>query len=466
MKPANPSLDVTRLWWLYVIAAAAFLPALNFHYVGEEAIFPLVSLEMWHRGEWVRQFLFGADLQHPPLFNWIIIVVCQVTGWESMLAVARVVTITATVSTGLVLAWLALRVSGDREFAALAALVYMMFADIALYRGWLAYVDPLFGLFVFSSMAWLWIACRERRLPLLALAVVALTAGFLTKALTAYVFYGVAVLVLAWERDARRFLLRPASLAIHVAGAAVVAIWFGALLGGEGQDVRMFREILDKLAPTSILDYLVKLVAYPLETLVKLAPASLLAAYYAWARRDSAERVPPSFRTAAAIAALNFLPYWLAPQSHTRYLLPIYPFAALACAFLIWNARPPSIAVTLRWFYGLVAVKLVLALAVFPYYQKVYRGENHVRAAREILERAAQHPLYTYNVSATGLSVKAYIDLMRLPQPPITFPPEQWDTGLVIAYTVDPKLGKLAAQYRLGGSNLYLLCRGSACDSR
>lgn len=455
-----------RLWILYAVAAATFLPMLRFYYVGEEAIFPLVSLEMWHRGEWLRQFLFGADLQHNPLFNWIIIAICQVTGWESMLAVARLVTIAATVSTGLVLAWLAQRISGDREFAALAALVYMMFADVALYRGWLAYVDPLFGFFVFSSMALLWVAARERRLLLLALAIVALTAGFLTKALTAYVFYGVAVLVLAWERDNRRFLLSPASLAIHVAGAAVVAIWFGALLGGGGQGVRMFQEILDKLAPPSIFDYLVKLVAYPLETLAKLAPVSLLAAYYAWARRGRADRLPPSFRTAAVIAALNFLPYWLAPHSNTRYLLPIYPFAALACAFLIWSARPPSIAVTLRWFYGLVAVKLVLALAAFPYYQKVYRGENHERAAREILERVAQYPLYTFNVSATGLSVKAYIDLTRLPQPPVTFPPEHWDTGFVIAYTLDPKLGQLAAQYRLGGSNLYLLCRGSACNPR
>jgi 4-amino-4-deoxy-L-arabinose transferase-like glycosyltransferase len=452
-----------RLWILYAVAAAAFLPTLRFYFVGEEAIFPLVSLEMWHRGEWVRQFLFGQNLQHNPLFNWIIIALCQLSGWEHMLAVARAVTIAATVSSGLVLAWLARRVTGDGDFAAFAAVIYLMLADVALYRGWLAYVDPLFGFFVFASIACLWVACHERRLALLALGVAALTAGFLAKALTAYVFYGIAVLVLAWGRDARRFLLSPAALAIHAAGAAALASWYGVLLSGEGQETRMFREIIDKLLTGSLLGYLGKLVVYPFETFLKLAPAALLAAYYFWRRRDAPDHAPRAFRLAAAMVLLNYLPYWLAPQSHTRYLMPLYPLAGLVFAHLIWRARPVSVTMTVRWFYGLLAVKLVFALALFPYYQKVYRGENYARAASAILERAAGQPLYTTNVTASGLNVKAHIDLIRLGRPPLEFPPAQWDSGFVIAYVVDENLGRIAATFRLGGNNLYLLCRGAAC---
>jgi 4-amino-4-deoxy-L-arabinose transferase-like glycosyltransferase len=362
-----------------------------------------------------------------------------------------------------VLAWLARRVTGDHAFAAFAAVVYLMLEDVALYRGWLAYVDPLFGFFVFSSIACLWIACHERRLPLLALAVAALTAGFLAKALTAYVFYGIAVLVLAWGREARRFLLSPASLAIHAAGAAALAAWYGVLLGGDGQGGRMFGEVVDKLLPDSVPGYLWKLVAYPVETFVKLAPAGLLAAYYCWRRRDAADEAPPAFQVAAAIAFFNYLPYWLAPQSHSRYLVPLYPLAGLVCAHLIWRARPACIAVTLRWFYGLLAVKLALAVVLFPYYQRVYRGENYAQAARAIHERTAGQPLYSYNFSAGGLNVKAYLDLMRLGQPPLEFPPAQWDHGFVIAYTPDEKLGRVSAEYHLGGRDLYLLCRGSAC---
>ena len=455
-----------KLWILYAVAAAAFLPTLRFHYVGEEAIFPVISLEMWYRGEWARQYLFGHNLQHNPLFNWIIIALCRLTGWEHMLAVARAVSVAATLSSGLVLTWLARRVTGEREFAVFSAVVYLMLADAVLYRGWLGYVDPLFAFFVFSSIACLWVACHERRLPLLALAVAALTMGFLAKALTAYVFYGVAVLVLAWERGARRFLLSPGSIAIHVAGAAAVLAWYGVLLSGEGQGTRMFREIVDKFLAGSFLGYLGKLAAYPLETALKLAPAALLAAYYCWRRRDAVDHAPQAFRVASAIALLNFLPYWLAPQSHTRYLMPIYPLAGLVFAHLIWRARPASVAVTLRWFYGLLAVKLVLVLALFPYYQKVYRGENYAEAARVILERTAGHALYNTNDSASGLSVAAYINIRRLPAPPLERPPLRWDDGFVITYLPDDRMGRVAATFRLGGNTLYLLCRGAACREK
>ena len=126
---ASPAgISARKLWVWYAAAAAAFIPAIGFHYVGEEAIFPKASLEMWFRGEWVQQILVGVNHLHNPLFNWIIIAICQVVGWEWMLQVARLVAIGATVSSGLVLAWLALRVFGDRRFAAFAAVVYMMLA--------------------------------------------------------------------------------------------------------------------------------------------------------------------------------------------------------------------------------------------------------------------------------------------------------------------------------------------------
>jgi len=73
VNPATQLPDVTRLWWLYAIVAATFLPAIGFYYVGEEAIFPLSSLEMWYHGEWVEQRFYGVSLKHNPLYNWLII---------------------------------------------------------------------------------------------------------------------------------------------------------------------------------------------------------------------------------------------------------------------------------------------------------------------------------------------------------------------------------------------------------
>jgi 4-amino-4-deoxy-L-arabinose transferase-like glycosyltransferase len=467
MSPEAPSApSARRLWWWYAAGAAAFIPAIGFYFVGEEAIHPKAALEMWYRGEWLQQHLIGLNMQHNPLLSWIVIAACAVVGWEWMLEVARVVTIAATLATGLVLAWLALRVFGDPRFAAWTAVIYLLLEDVALYRGWLAYVDPLFGFFVFSSIACLWVACRERRTALLALAVTSLVLGFLVKAFTAFVFYGVAAFVLALDKESRRFLLGPASLAIHAAGAGAVVLWVGVLPATEGQGPRMLREILDKLGFTGLRNYLAKLVAYPVETALKTSPAALLALYYSRRRPWRGDPARAALATAAAIAVLNFLPYWLAPQSHSRYLVPIYPLAALVFARVIWTVGPEAQRVTLRWFVALLAVKLVLALAIFPYYQKVYRGENFVAVAKDILERTKGYPLHTTNDTANGLSVAAHLDILRLPAPPIAWPPQHWDAGFVIAEERDPGLGREFARYRIGGKDLFLLCRGAACGDR
>jgi hypothetical protein len=219
--------------------------------------------------------------------------------------------------------------------------------------------------------------------------------------------------------------------------------------------------------PAGLVDYLVKLAVYTLSTIWALAPALLLAAYYAWRRRTTGiEAADGHFRTALWIAVLGYLPYWLAPHSSLRYLMPLYPLAGLAIARLLWRAGPHALTVTQRWLVAMLAAKLAVVLAAFPYYQAHYRGANYAAVARQILDRTAGHPLYTTNDSASGLSVSANIDVLRLPAAPVTYPPERWDSGFVITYKPDDAVGRVAEHYRLGGRDLYLLCRGAACDAQ
>ena len=460
-KALPPARAARTLWTLYAVAAASFLPAIAFYYVGEEAVFPISSLEMWYHGEWVQQLFYGSSLQHNPLFNWMIIPLASLAGWEHVLAVARALTIAATVGTGLVVAWLCRALYRDATFAAFAALAYVTLADVFFYRGWLAYADPLFAFFLLSAMGCLWVACLRRGASLLALAVGALTCAFMTKALTAYVFYGGAALVLLMNREHRAFLLGPASWVIHLVGAALPLAWLYFLPENTGQGGRMFAEILAKLVPANFFDYIVKLVSYPLDTLLRLAPLALVAIYHFWRQRNVTDDHGAHTRVLAAIVLVNYLPYWLAPQSSMRYLLPLYPLAAIVIARVLWTRGGEAEA--RRWVIGMIVVKLVLVLALFPYYQSRYRGENFAAAARDIVQRTAGHPLYTYNVTASGMSVTAHIDVMRLPSAPITFPPQKWETGYIILHKPDPGLGQVVAEYRFGGNSLYLLCRGAAC---
>jgi len=468
LSSATPFPGIARLQSLYALAAASFLPAIAFHYVGEEAIFPITSLEMWQHGEWVRQIIYGVNLKHNPLLNWLIIPLASLAGWEHMLAVTRVITIAATVGTGLVLAWLCKALYRDNAFAVFAALVYLTLADSFFFRGWLAYADPLFTFFIFAAMACLWLACERGSSGLLALAAAALFCGFMTKALTAYAFYGGAGVVLLFaDRRYRAFLLGPSSWAIHLATLGLPIAWLFLLPENTGQGARMFAEIVAKLGPESVGAYLLKLLTYPLEALVRFAPATFIALYYVWKRRAppvaADDRV---WRIAWWIALINFLPYWLAPQSSMRYLMPLYPLAGLLIARILWHAGADAVATTLRWLTAVIAIKFVVAFVAFPVYQDHYRGRSYEEAARDILRRTAGQPLYVTDGSASGLSVTAHLDVLRLPAPALTFPPGEWTSGFVLAYETGAAPDRLVETYRFGGNALHLLCRGAACPGK
>jgi hypothetical protein len=335
---------------------------------------------------------------------------------------------------------------------------------VLLYRGWLAYVDPLFGFFVFAAIATLWVACVERRPVLIVFAVLSLTCAFMSKAFTAYVFYGGAMLVLMMEPDRRRVLLGAPSLALHAAAALAPMLWLSLLAGNSGQGTRMFGEMLAKLAPRSAVEYLQHLAGYPAETALRLSPVILLVAYFAWRRRIAVStEFTPHLKTALWIALLSYLPYWLSPHGAIRYLVPIDPVAGFALALLLWSAGEQARLLTKRWLIGMIALKFVAAVFLFPYYQSHYRGENYALAARDIIERASGHPLYTTSDTAAGLSVAGYIDAHWRRDDPIQWPPAGWSTGFVLAEEADSAVGAVVARFKLGGEELFLLCRGAAC---
>jgi 4-amino-4-deoxy-L-arabinose transferase-like glycosyltransferase len=292
------------------------------------------------------------------------------------------------------------------------------------------------------------------------------TGAFLTKGIIAYVFVGAAVLVFLWQRESRGFLLKPMPLMLAVATLCLPYVWFHWMIGDQAQGGRMAAEIGDKLALLGVGAYLWKLAAYPLETVVRLAPLSVLAGWWLWRRRTTRELLADrGVRTALAIAGLAFVPFWLAPQSHFRYLLPIVPLMALVFAVCVARQGESYARVALRWMWAVVGLKFVFAVALFPYYQHRVRGENYMHAARQVLQRTAGYPLYSHDVSAAGLSVTAYMNIQRLPKPVLTFAPAQWDNGFAVSNIADGKLGKVVAQYPLGANVLYLHCRGAACDA-
>jgi 4-amino-4-deoxy-L-arabinose transferase-like glycosyltransferase len=448
-----------------VAAAASFLTTLELPYVGEEGVYTISSLEMWLSRDFLVSTLYGAVYGRPPLYNWVIIPVANLFGWDHVLAAARLVTAVATVLTGLVLAWLAVKLTSNRVLAALAALIYLS-GDALFYRGWLAYSDPLFSLFVFSAIACLWVGLHEDRPVLVWLAVAAATCAFLTKVQTAYLFYGISLLVLCARRDYRARLLRPWPIFAHVAGAAAFLLWhYVATSGANLQDTS--HHLLHKATTVDLREYLRQLALFPLETLVRFLPASALAAWF-WYRHH---RQPLSDGGAADgfpltplvwLLVLNWLPYWLGPHSHIRYVLPLYPLFALLLAWLVSRTGAARIKQAAYWLAAAIALKYAFGLWAFPAHQHKYRGDQIAAAAR-IEQRSEGFPTYANDDSATGLAVTARIDERRYPRAPLVRPPREWTDGFVLSYSPDQSLGEVAEVVTLRNDKIYLLCRGAAC---
>jgi hypothetical protein len=260
-------------------------------------------------------------------------------------------------------------------------------------------------------------------------------------------------------------LLSANSIAAHMAAVAALFAWNAYITHGS-QSSSTAVDILLKITSVDLADYLHQLWSFPLETVLRLAPASLIALYYYWRVRQGsqAEQIAGfPWRTLFAILLLNYLPYWLGPKTHIRYIMPLYPLAALAIAAAIWEFGERPRIVAKRWFIAAVVLRVVIGLWIFPWYQQNYRGD-YAGTALQIAAATRGYPLYATDVAATGLSVTAHLDTLRYPEPYLRWPPAQWSDGFVLSYAPDAELGEVSASYPLGGNTLYLLCRGAACS--
>lgn len=455
---------MNRTHLLLLLAALSFIPALGFYMVGEEGSYTISSIEMWHSRDWLSQTIYGQQLQRPPLINWLTLPIAALLGWSHILIAVRLVTVAATLGMAGWLYWLTQKLFNDKAFALFAALSCLSLADLLLYRGWLAYTDPLFGFFIFGAIASLWVGCESKHKGLLGLSVILISCAMLTKVFTAYIFYGTALLVLFWRPAPRSFLLSPAVLLILASALIAPLIWFANLPQTSGQSGAMANEVANKFSQHGSMVYLQRLATYPLELLIWLAPAPLLALYFLFLKRVlQRESHPGHFQTALIIAALSILPYWLAPQGGIRYLVPVYPLIALVSARLIWRSGVRAQQLALRWFAGLIAFKFVLALAIFPYYQSHYRGENYVDTAHTIVKMTMGYPIYVSDCRSITMNIVGEIDIDRLSSTPLYYPPTHWSNGFFISSEPTDTGSQFVEKFVVARDTIYLFCRGTAC---
>ena len=453
-----------RVYWLLcILAASSFLLTLPVQYIGQESVYPIMSYEMWFYGKYLTPSMYGLCYWRPPLYNLMIIPVAQLIGWDQMLVAARLVALTATISSALLLSWFVRRLFGDKTFAAFTALIYLTLGDVFFYRGWLCYSEPVFGLFVLMSIVFVWLALTENSYTFLAIAVLAVSAAFLSKALTAYVFYVIALIVVAYRQRRWAFLYSWKSLFLNGLALSFPLVWYHMVPAGAFQSHAMLADITSKLIPISGIRYLKHVLAYALQTLMMLLPiAGIL--LYAFARRQELGkwRAHPYIVTALIISLTNYLPYWLSPESDARYAFPLLPFIGLTLAYLIFYGAPWVQEWSVKWIMAVIVLKFAFGLLGFPFFHQQSRA-SFEPAAKDILRIVGNHPLYGADMSGSALSIVAHVDLLIYPKPPLKWPPAQFDEGFVISPGRDQSMGIVVKKYSIGRDEVYLRCKGTAC---
>lgn len=476
------------LWCLFTLSIFSFLTTLGLPYQGEEAVYTLTSLEMWYQKEWFVPFLYGHEYGRPPLYNWGIIPLATWLGWEHMLLAARIVTSLATLGSTFILFFFTESLFRNRTLTLLATCIYLS-GDLLLRRGWLAYADPLFSFFVFLAISSLWFGLQNKNKTWIILAVISLFASFLTKAFTGYVFYGCTLLILLWRHPNRSILWSPFSIIMHVFSLVLILLWDYSFSDGSHKENMIF-DIVTKFNWDDFFAYGLKLITFPLDIVHRWLPCTALLIYF-WikayfSKKSTSKESMYSYQTkkitthtiyASAhnnikfvfwVFCINYIPYWIAPFARVRYLLPLYPFIAILLAYGVYHLDSKKMKIVIYALWGCLIIKYVMGFWGYSFFEKQHRG-SYQAAAVDILNIAGEFPLYSNNVAATGLSVTAHLDILRLPAAPLKRPPDpnNWKDGFVLNYSQTlPNVNdtEIAKVYSFGGSKLYLLCRGEACQ--
>ncbi len=321
---------------LFVVTVSFFIRMTDLPIVGEEGRRARGAVNMVESGDWIvvrQQGLVFPD--RPPMTNWLIALVSQVTGEVDKIAIRTPSTI-AILLTAFLLYWYGRRCS-TRLTSISAALVYVTFGQV-LQLGRLGESEAVFTLLIAASLL-VWHAGYLAKWP----AVYMWCAGYsfaalgaLVKGIQAPIYFCAPVCVfLLYNREWRRGLTLS-----HGAGVGCFALILGLwqvpyLLATDMTAVQetWFDVVGPRLGSSGLISHLIE---FPFETLGCLLPWSplMLALISPKVRRAIAgDRSTLAFLLIAIL--MTYPSVWFASGAKGRYYMPMYPVFALIIGLVI-----------------------------------------------------------------------------------------------------------------------------------
>ncbi len=454
---ASACIDVQnpRTLKLMTLAAvlAMFLP-LGLQFIGEEPVFAIFSCEMLAHGNIWQPTLYGLPHQRPPLYTWLVSIITSVIGCAHVDMAIRLVSIAASLGTAAIAGFMARRITGAPYTGWLAALIYLTLGETMFWYGWLGYADATFAFFILAMSACLWLSIRDRRTGWYAMAVFMLICAVLTKAMTAYVFFVLTALVCAHEFRNWRFLLRPLPVMLLAASLAVPWLWGHVSGGATAHTSGLIHDVTQKFAHFDLVAYLKHIAIFPLHNATRVMPLGLLILWLAFQRRLSLRTRP--VRTILLIIGVNYLPYWLAPESSMRYVIIFYGWVALAFACWLISASKKHQRAAMCIMLATLVLKVPYSLWLLPHFKQEGPHRDQRAVAGEILEIAGNTPIRSMNHAAEGIGVAAYIDMMAGPGHLVLHPRNGDRNVFVMTYGPHPSFGVPVKTYKLHNTPVYL----------
>jgi len=441
---------------IFFAALFMFLPLPIMQYVGEESYYTLGAYEMFVRGIWWHQSLFGHDIPKTPLFPWMIIAVSNVIGWEHLDIAPRIVSVFSSWGAAFITFKMARRLYPQHAHAGwIAALIYLTMGEVSFWYGWLGYADTTFAFFIFAAIACLWVAIEDQRPAFCFLSCVMISLAFMSKNISCYAILGIASLVLLHRHHRWHLLKHPVFVLSALLALSVPWLYQHYIIHSASNATMAVGHALDNFRGYGFLAYLKHWFTYPALFFARAFPVTILLLWFYWRQRQRS-RMDANLVTLIWLLTATMTPFWLSAGGTPRYLIPFYGLLALLLSGLVLQLDAKKTTTVFKVMVLIIILKVPYSLAVLPYIKDWRPERDIVAVVDDIMQTTNGKILRTRNDVSTGLSIAAYID-SRIPNDQFI----RWYNGkekkvYILSKVKDSKFGKIIKYYHLRGNQTYL----------
>ncbi len=351
---------VAFLFVLGVVALFLNLGLEPLHF--EEPRRAIVSLEMELTGNWWVPKINGEYYYNkPPLYNWLLILLFKIFGYEEW--VTRMPSVLSLIAIGIVNFYFFRHRIGEKA-ALFGSVFWITSGDLLFYFSFQGEIDLFYTLIVFLQVLVIfYFTDKDKLWQMFLLSYLLCGIGFLTKGLPSLAFQALTILGLMAYRRRFSALFHPA----HFAGISLLALTIGGFFLKYSQYndplpyiVRLISESTSRTAvgDQSFWSSIQHLFEFPLMLLTISSPWIILVI---WCRKQlKPDRLKMNRWVAYCLIFLvvNLPVYWLSAGTRERYLYMFLPFLFNILAFTL----PEKAIQTKTLHYTLASITSLLAL--------------------------------------------------------------------------------------------------------